>query len=43
MGPSIQLGNSGLRLFPNLGLAVSSPGTNGNIGVDIVPAATLLF
>lgn len=43
VGVSIQLGASGLRLFPNLGLAVSSPGTNGNIGVNIIPGAALLF
>jgi hypothetical protein len=42
-GVSIQIGDSGLRIFPNLGLAISSPGSNGNLGVNIIPATALFF
>ncbi|MFA6428914.1 MAG: hypothetical protein WCV84_00245 [Patescibacteria group bacterium] len=43
LGPSIRLWHTKLRIFPHLGLLVSSPGTGRSVNADTVFGVTLFF
>lgn len=43
IGPSIRLGNTQHRLFPNLGLGIAIPGNGGGVSANFIPGCLLVL